>query len=48
MHKNVIKLRLHNGMSISETANICGVSERQVIRITKRYLAEHDESLLNE
>jgi len=48
MHKNVIKLRLHNGMSIRETANICGISERQVIRITKRYLAEHDESSINE
>jgi len=48
MHKNVIKLRLHNGMSIRETADVCGISERQVIRITKRYLAELDESSINE
>lgn len=48
MHKNVIKLRLHNGMSIRETADICGISERQVIRITKRHLAEYDESSISE
>lgn len=42
MHKNVIKLRLHNGMSIRETASICGISERQVIRITQRHLSNSD------
>jgi len=44
MHKNVIKLRLGNGMSIRETANICGISERQVIRITKQYLADQNDN----
>ncbi|QCR38897.1 recombinase family protein [Nissabacter sp. SGAir0207] len=34
LHENVIKLRLQKGMSIRETASICGISERQVIRIT--------------
>ena len=43
MHQNIIKLRIHNEMSIRETASICGVSERQVIRITKRYLNEQYE-----
>lgn len=43
MHQNIIKLRIHNGMSIRETASICGVSERQVIRITKRHLNEQYE-----
>lgn len=40
MHQDVIKLRLQNGMSIRETASICRISERQVIRITKRHLNE--------
>jgi len=42
MHQNVIKLRLQNGMSIRETASICGISERQVIRITQRHLSNSD------
>lgn len=46
MHQNVIKLRLQNGMSIRETASICRISERQVIRITKRHLDEVEEDSL--
>lgn len=46
MHQNVIKLRLQNGMSIRETASICRISERQVIRITKRHLDEVKEDSL--
>ena len=46
MHQNVIKLRLQNGMSIRETASICGISERQVIRITQRHLSNGDPQRL--
>jgi len=45
MHQNVIKLRLQNGMSIRETASICGISERQVIRITQRHLSNSDSNV---
>ena len=35
LHANVLKLRIEKGMSIRETASICGISARQVIRIVK-------------
>ncbi|MGC8427390.1 recombinase family protein [Mixta calida] len=44
LHRNIIRLRVHNGLSIRDTASLCGVSERTVIRIAKAHLEQ--QSLL--
>lgn len=36
-HSNIIRLRVENGLSIRDTASLCGVSERTVIRIVRNY-----------
>lgn len=38
LHEKIRKLRIDNGLSISETANLAGVSTRTVIRVTKGYM----------
>jgi DNA invertase Pin-like site-specific DNA recombinase len=40
LHNNIIRLRVQNGLSIRDTAGLCGVSERTVIRIVKAHLSE--------
>lgn len=40
IHRNIIRLRVENGVSIRDTASLCGVSERTVIRITKAYVEQ--------
>lgn len=37
LHSNIVQLRIHNKLSIRDTAALCGVSERTVARITKSY-----------
>ena len=36
LHEKIIELRVQNGQSIRDTARLCGVSERTVIRIVKK------------
>ena len=36
LHRKIIELRVKNGQSIRDTARLCGVSERTVIRIVKK------------
>lgn len=38
MHDKIIQLRLRNGMSIPDTANLTGVSTRTVIRVCKQIM----------
>ncbi|EBM6205157.1 serine recombinase [Salmonella enterica] len=38
LHANIIRLRVQNGLSIRDTASLCGVSERTVIRIAKAHV----------
>lgn len=38
LHNNIIRLRVQNGLSIRDTASLCNVSERTVIRIAKAHL----------
>jgi len=36
LHEKIVELRVQNGQSIRDTARLCGVSERTVIRIVKK------------
>lgn len=40
LHQHIVKLRITNGLSIRDTAALCKVSERTIIRVTKAYMAE--------
>lgn len=42
-HERIVKLRLDNGVSISETAELVGVSERTVIRVCNAHKASFDK-----
>lgn len=42
LHENIYQLRVIKEMSIRDTARICGVSERTVIRVAKRLTYERD------
>jgi transposase-like protein len=44
LHERIIALRVRNGQSIRETARLCGVSERTVIRIVKNVKAETERN----
>jgi DNA invertase Pin-like site-specific DNA recombinase len=44
-HRNIIRLRIENGLSIRDTASLCGVSERTVIRIAKAYAEQQDSEV---
>lgn len=37
LHANILRLRVQNGLSIRDTAKLCNVSERTVIRVVKAH-----------
>lgn len=43
LHNNIIRLRAQNGLSIRDTASLCKVSERTVIRIINTYRQQEEE-----
>lgn len=43
LHHNIIRLRVQSGISIRDTASLCKVSERTVIRIINAYRELEDE-----
>ncbi|HHE0256991.1 TPA: recombinase family protein [Yersinia enterocolitica] len=44
LHERIIALRIKNGQSIRETARLCGVSDRTVIRIVKNAKVEAENN----
>ncbi|MDE9459684.1 recombinase family protein [Xenorhabdus bovienii] len=42
LHEKIIELRVKNKQSIRDTARLCGISERTVIRIVKNAKSEQD------